>query len=194
MSEQLALFPLNCLLLPEGKTRLRVFEPRYVRLVKEATAGKRAFAMALLNPLVSQTHPDRIFPFATKVQVTDFDVLSDGLLGIEVLGLERVHIEKRWQEADKLHVADTKTVAFWPSQPISQPQQELQQSFSQLLSREPELANLYPEQRTTDASWLAARWLELLPLPPLLKEHLAEQATPEACLHYLQRCLKAESI
>lgn len=194
MSEQLALFPLNCLLLPEGKTRLRVFEPRYVRLVKEATAGKRPFAMALLNPLVSQTHPDRIFPFATRVQVTDFDVLSDGLLGIEVLGLERVHIEKRWQEADKLHVADTKVVSFWPPQPLSHPQQELQQSFRQLLSREPELANLYPEQRTTDASWLAARWLELLPLPPLLKEHLAEQASPEACLHYLQRCLKAESI
>ncbi|MEE2025796.1 MULTISPECIES: LON peptidase substrate-binding domain-containing protein [Alkalimonas] len=194
MSEQLALFPLNCLLLPEGKTRLRVFEPRYIRLVKEATAGKRAFAMALLNPLVSQTHPDRVFSYATKVQVTDFDVLSDGLLGIEVLGLQRVRILNRWQEDDKLHVADTEAVPFWPAQPVDQPQQELQLSFDQLLKREPELASLYPEMKIADASWLAARWLELLPLPPLLKEHLAEQATPEACLHYLQRCLKAESI
>ncbi|MCC5853990.1 MAG: LON peptidase substrate-binding domain-containing protein [Alkalimonas sp.] len=194
MSEQLALFPLNCLLLPEGKTKLRVFEPRYVRLVKEATAGKRAFAMALLNPLVNQQHPDRIFPLATRVEVTDFDVLKDGLLGIEVHGLSRVRLRKRWQEADQLHVAETEPVDFWHQQPLDEPRQPLQQSFQQLLAREPELARLYPATRLDDASWLAARWLELLPLPPLLKEHLAEQSTPDACLHYLERCLKAESI
>ena len=72
MNEQLALFPLSSFLLPRGRMKLGVFEPPYIRPVKEAVSGRRAFAMATLNPLVSQQHTDRILPLVCKAEIEDF--------------------------------------------------------------------------------------------------------------------------
>ena len=192
MSEEIALFPLNTLLLPGGKTKLRVFEPRYIRLVKEASSGKRPFALALLNPLVNQQHHDRIFATATKVQVDDFDVMSDGLLGIDISGQQRVRILQRWQEEDGLHVATVEEEPFWSPTPLPDSQSLLLNQFRQLLDSEPMLAELYPDPRLHDSTWLAARWLELLPLPAQLKQQLSCADGPEACLDYLSSCLRSE--
>ncbi len=114
MLRELALFPLSQIVLPQGHMQLRIFEPRYQRLVKDACAGKRAFASALLNPYVASDHPDRIFALATAVTVTDFTQLEDGLLGITICGVERVQIVRRWQEEDGLHVGMVQTLPDWP--------------------------------------------------------------------------------
>ena len=36
LSEQLPIFPLTSQVLPEGRMKLRIFEPRYIRLVKDS--------------------------------------------------------------------------------------------------------------------------------------------------------------
>lgn len=56
MNPIIALFPLNTLLLPEGKMRLRLFEPRYLRMMKEASSGQRPLRwQASIRLLVSIT-------------------------------------------------------------------------------------------------------------------------------------------
>ncbi len=188
MNEQLALFPLGSFLLPRGKMKLRVFEPRYVRLVKEAVSGKRPFAMATLNPLVSQQHPDRILPLVCKVSVDDFETLPDGLLGITISGISRQRIIRRWQEDDKLHVAEVAPETDWHSVELSTELNQLSAAFAELLDEYPQLAALYPQPQLTDGAWLAGRWLELLPMQPALKLKLATQ-DPQSCLQQLQHWL-----
>lgn len=189
MTQPIALFPLSSFLLPRGRMKLRVFEPRYIRLVKEATSGKRPFAMATLNPFVSQLHPDRILPLVCQVTVEDFEMLEDGLLGITILGTTRQRILSRWQEDDKLHVAEVSPLTDWESSQITQEQTELSAAFARLLAEYPQLAQLYPKPELSDAAWLAGRWLELLPMQPSLKHNLAEQS-PDICLRELQGWLE----
>lgn len=188
MNEQLAIFPLSSFLLPRGKLKLRVFEPRYIRLVKEAMSEKRAFAMATLNPFVSQTHPDRILPMVCKVRITDFEALPDGLLGITLHGVGRYQIIERWQEPDNLHVATVSPVAEWSAHQLTEDLKPLAISFARLLDEYPQLAELYPEPDLADAAWLAGRWLELLPMQPNLKMSMAA-TDPERCLQQLQQWL-----
>lgn len=188
MNEQLALFPLNNFLLPRGKVKLRVFEPRYVRLVKEAMSEKRAFAMATLNPFVSQHHQERILPLVCKAQIEDFEALPDGLLGITLRGIARYQIVQRWQEPDKLHVAEVSPQADWSGQCLSDELKPLAVSFQRLLSEYPQLAELYPEPELNDSAWLAGRWLELLPMQPNLKISMAT-TEPDLCLQQLQQWL-----
>ena len=159
MSKQLALFPLSSFILPDGKMRLRVFEKRYIRLVKESGLGKRSFAMALLNPFVSQQHRDRILPLATEVVIEDFEQLPDGLLGITVI--------RRCQRYT-----------------------DLANSLLHLLAEYPQLQQLYPEPEIDNASWLAARWLELMPMQPGLKQKLSAEHDPMICLESLQNWLE----
>lgn len=184
MNEELALFPLSSFLLPRGKVKLRVFEPRYVRLVKEAMTSKRAFAMATLNPFVSQQHPERIFPLVCKTQIIDFETLPDGLLGITLLGTTRGHIMNRWQEADKLHVAEVAEVPDWDAEKLDRQLYQLADGYSRILTEYPQLAELYPHPQLDDAAWLAGRWLEILPMQPSLKHKLAASDTTY-CLQQL---------
>lgn len=166
--------------------RLRVFEPRYVRLISEASAGKREFAMAQVNPYVSQTHPDRILPLATRVKIEDFEQLDDGLLGITIAGIEKVQVVNRWQEADNLHVAEVSPIDSWPALDLSAEYQPLVQQLEKLLQQYPELQQLYPYPKYRDAAWLASRYLEILPMQPALRQQLASQNSPAPCLDSLQ--------
>ncbi len=187
--KQLALFVLSSFILPGGRMRLRVFEPRYVRLVSEASAGKRDFAMAQINPYVDQQHQDRILPLATRVKIEDFEQLDDGLLGITIAGVEKVQILKRWQEADNLNVAEVNVLDSWPSQAVAPEYRELTLQLQKILMQYPALQQLYPNPQYTDAAWVASRYLELLPMQPALKQQLALQSSPSPCLDSLQAWL-----
>ncbi|MDX1677463.1 LON peptidase substrate-binding domain-containing protein [Arsukibacterium sp.] len=190
MSKQLALFPLSSFILPGGKMRLRVFEKRYVRLVKDASLGKRSFAMALLNPFVTRQHRDRILPLATEAVIDDFEQLPEGLLGITVRGVTRVEITNRWQEDDGLNVAQVTELRSWPAIRLSERYSDLASSLLQLLAAYPQLQQLYPQPELDNASWLASRWLELMPMQPGLKQKLSAEHDPLTCLESLQNWLE----
>lgn len=175
MNPVIALFPLNTLLLPQGKMRLRLFEPRYLRMMKEASSGQRPFAMASLNTLVSQHHADRICPEVTLVSIIDFEQLPDGLLGITVQGLSRHQILTRWQEHDQLHVAELAAMPFWNAQNCTADHQQLWYKLQQVFRQYPELEKLYPDPEHQNLCWLVSRWMELLPLTPHLKRQWLKQ-------------------
>ncbi|MCT6699597.1 LON peptidase substrate-binding domain-containing protein [Rheinheimera sp. 4Y26] len=192
MWSEIALFPLSQVVLPQGQMQLRVFEARYIRLVKEACAGIRPFASALLNPYVAQQHPDRIFKVATLVKVTDFQQLEDGLLGITITGTERVLIQQRFQEPDGLHVAKVSTLPVWPELPFQHRDSLIAAELQTVFRQNPQLAALYPEPAWHCSNWLAQRWLEILNMQPPLKYQLmaAEDASPtlEALHQWLEPC------
>ncbi len=177
---EVALFPLSQVVLPHGRMKLRVFEPRYVRLVREACAGERPFASALLNPYVAQPHPDRIFPVVTLVRVTDFNQLDDGLLGITIEGIQRLEIRSRWQENDGLHVASCIEMGDWHDSEFLPAHRQLSQELAIIFEQNPQLDALYPVKQWQSPRWLAQRWIEVLTMPPALKNQLmaADSAFP----------------
>jgi Lon protease-like protein len=89
------LFPLSAHILPEGRMALRIFEPRYIRMVKDACRLNEGFVICMLNSKGQKEDNTHIFPTGTYCKVIDFDVLEDGLLGITVEGLKCVSISVR---------------------------------------------------------------------------------------------------
>lgn len=189
MANELALFPLSQMVLPGGRMRLRVFEPRYQRLVREAAAGKRPFASALLNPYVAASHANRIFALVTQVKIIDFCQLEDGLLGITIEGVDRALITERWQEDDQLHVAKVELQPDWPAIKTTQDDVLLATTLRQVYLDNPELAALYPEHTLDNAATLAKRWLEILTMPAPLKHQLQAEGTAEPALATLRQWL-----
>ena len=90
--ERFPLFPLSAHLLPEGRMALRIFEPRYVRMVKQACAENKGFVMCMLNANGDKNLNEHIHKIGTYAQVVDFDMLDDGLLGIKVAGSHLVEV------------------------------------------------------------------------------------------------------
>jgi uncharacterized protein len=183
---KLALFPLSAHLLPGGIMPLRIFEPRYQRMIAEAQ--ERAFAICMLDPRQPEALRN-MYPIATRVRIIDFDLLPDGLLGITVLGMARVQIQDLWQESDGLRVGEVEALPPWQTSRLNADQHSLARALQDVFQDYPEYAALYPAPDWDDASWVAQRWLEVLPIPVEQKQWLVAAEDNQPALSLLSGLL-----
>ncbi|MCM2678313.1 LON peptidase substrate-binding domain-containing protein [Echinimonas agarilytica] len=190
MSAEFALFPLTAHVLPGGMLPLRIFEPRYVRMVKEAASGGRKICMCMLDASAKPDTLMNMFPLATEIEIVDFDALPDGLLGITVRGIRKRRLNRVWAEPDGLKVGFTEAVEDW--HPVELPSElyELAEQLRMLYEENESLHKLALEFDEHNATWLCHRWLELLPLNPDDKQLLLEQPDCNAALAFLNQAIK----
>jgi uncharacterized protein len=173
----LPLFPLHTVLFPGGPLALRIFEARYLDMVRRCMREQTGFGVVTILEGAEAGAVARLASFGTCARIVDFDPLPDGLLGISCIGGPRVRILRRWQQPDGLHLAEVHSL------PIAAPC-ELPPELAHLadLLREvlPRLGAGYAhvEAHFEDAGWVADRWAEILPLQPLDKLALLELDDP----------------
>lgn len=187
------LFPLSGHVLPGGQMRLRIFEPRYLRMVKEACAQNPPgyIGMCMYNDagdVASNTHIHRIGTLAT---VVDFETMPDGLLGITVAGQQLFAIEAIDTAADGLRVGQVIPFSAWPDYHLADTYPELGEQLTTVYQRYPELGPLPSAQQLDCANWVAQRWLEILPVSAEVKQQLLNEASCEPALHYLHELIRA---
>ncbi|MCL1067903.1 LON peptidase substrate-binding domain-containing protein [Shewanella olleyana] len=154
----LPLFPLSICLLPQGFTQLRIFEPRYKRLVTESLKSGEGFGLCMLN---SQ---NELMPIGTWVHIIDFEMLEDGLLGISIEGQHRFKVNSFEVEPDGLKRGDVSIIPDWPSRDLVDNQQYLSESLLQILEQYPTHLSHYNKQDFDNISWVCQRWLEIMPI------------------------------
>lgn len=177
------IFPLHAVLFPEGKLPLRIFEPRYLELVKRSLKEDAPFVIAALlsGQEVLSGAPEaglpRVAPVACLVRIVDFDALADGTLGITVAGEGRVRIDRSWEGPGRLLEGDLTALEPWSTVPPRADQAPLLQVLSQLLEH-PAVEKLAPVVRWEEAWSVAARLTELLPFTPGFKQALLAEVDP----------------
>lgn len=190
---QVPLFPLSGHVLPGGQMRLRIFEPRYVRMVKEACAqGPNGYiGMCMFNEsghVDDNTHIHRIGTLAT---VVDFETLPDGLLGITVAGQQLFAIESIETASDGLRVGHVTLFKSWPEHPLQAEYRDLAEQLNAVYHRYPELGAAPGAEQLDSANWVAQRWLEILPVTADTKQTLLNQASCGPALSYLYELVRA---
>ncbi|MBS0364504.1 MAG: LON peptidase substrate-binding domain-containing protein [Proteobacteria bacterium] len=162
--QPLPLFPLNCVLFPGGPLALRVFEPRYLGLVRDCLRGGSEFGVVLILSGTEAGAVEALAPLGTTARIVDFDALPGGLLGIRCRGGRRFHLLGRHSQPDGLYVGDVEYLPVGLHQPLPQQYAWLTEQLQPVLAK---LAAVYGEVRAgdfSDAAWVANRWTELLPL------------------------------
>ncbi|RDV29395.1 peptidase S16 [Alteromonas aestuariivivens] len=183
--EYLPLFPLSAHLLPGGRMALRIFEPRYVRMVKDSCANNTGFVLCMLNANGDKTSNEHIYPIGTYAQVVDFDLLDDGLLGIRVAGLYAVEVRNIRTEADGLRVGECRALEPWTCDITPEQLAPMDQRLKEIFDRYDELAAMYDNPAFDDPIWVIHRWLELLPVDAKQKQHFLVQKDCRKLLNYL---------
>jgi Lon protease-like protein len=193
MSRTLPLFPLGSLVFPGGPLPLRIFEPRYVNLVKRCMQTDTGFGVVLLfRGNEAGTAEATTAGIGTEVRIVDFDRLPDGLLGITCRGQQRFRILRAWREADGLNMAE---VADLPPAPATVIPTELR-FLAEILERVmPELGEDYAalEARYDDAEWVSCRLAEVLAMETFERQALLELDDPVARLQMLVAKVRGES-
>ena len=189
------LFPLNAVLFPGGPLSLRIFERRYLDLVRDCARNGSGFGVCLI--LHDSEAGENTVPAAvgTLARIVDFCTLPDGLLGISAEGGERFHVDSsRVRDNGLAHG----TVRFWPDEPALALPAEfgLLATILERLMEQPGSAFAKADRRCfDDASWVGFRLAESLPLENRERQHLLQITDPlcrlEQLMYYLPRFQRA---
>lgn len=178
---ELPLFPLNAVLFPGGPLSLRIFEPRYLDMVRRCLKEHSGFGVVLILEGVEAGAVASVAATGTSARMVDFDTLPDGLLGLACVGERRFRLQRRWQQGDGLNLGE---VEYLPEDAPCAVPAEYAHLVELLREVLPQLggAYTYAEAHYDDAGWVSNRWAELLPLAPGEKLELLELADPLARL------------
>ena len=187
-NDSIALFPLNIVLFPGGALPLRIFETRYVDMVRRCMRDSQTFGVALIRE-GNEVGPAETFDVGTLAKIVDFHQLSDGLLGLSCVGEQRFRIRSRWRQADGLNLAEVDWLAPEPTVAVPARHARLSELLKSVL---PELGEVYTgiEMRLDDAAWVGHRLAEILPIPPADKQRCLELDDPIGRLDLLSPLVK----
>ena len=189
---ELALFPLNAVLYPGGPLPLRVFEPRYVDMVRRSMREQSAFGVVLILSGAEAGAVASMASVGTSARIVDFFPLPDGLLGIYCLGERRFRLLRHWRQDDGLNMGE---VQWLPEEPVIELPGEYQHFGALVRKILPELGELYErvEKRPRDASWVGFRLAEIVPVALSDKQHWLELDEPLERLALLSPLLRRQT-
>lgn len=180
----LPLFPLDVVICPGGMISLKIFETRYMDMVRACIKNNSMFVIVAVLP-DGVTDSDGYLSFAhigTTVKIVDGDVDVDttGLMMIQCVGINRVKVESFYQQPDGLVIGVIEDIPNDLPMSIPKDLEFSKQKLIQLLESwnqnnivtvpKPVSEPYYYES----ASWVANRWVELLDLPLLEKQRLMQ--------------------
>jgi Lon protease-like protein len=179
----IALFPLNMVLFPDGPLPLRIFETRYVDMVKRCMRANDAFGVVLIRE-GDEVGPAETYGVGTTAIITDFDQLPDGLLGLFCVGQQRFRILSKRRQADGLNVGEIELLPAEPTVALPERHARLAKLLETVL---PQLGEVYTdiEMRLDDAAWVGHRLAEILPIPMSDKQMCLELTDPVERLDWL---------
>ena len=184
----LPLFPLASVLFPDGLLALRVFEVRYLDMVRKCHQTGAPFGVVSLtqgNEVRQAGAPDEQFHDVGTLAIIDqLDTPQPGLITLLCRGTERFRITQRNHLVHGLWIANVgqldRDLAIPIPDDLKKTATALMQVLHTLHARDVlnPTAILPTPQQLDDCGWVANRWCELLPVPMELKQRLMELDNP----------------
>lgn len=187
-AQSLPLFPLNAVLFPGGTLSLRVFEQRYMTLVKDCFKQESAFGICLIAEGAEVGAPAKPHPVGTEARIVAWDMTQPGILNITVHGAERFRILESRADATGLLQARIEPIAAEAALPVPETLGALV-PLLQAMAADVGAERLPPPHRFDDAAWVGCRFSELLPIPAIARQKLLELEDPVSRLEIVFKFL-----
>lgn len=205
--KQLPLFPLPSVLFPGGLLPLRIFEVRYLDMIKRCHRAKVPFGVVATMPSPWDTTPrpqfeesrvrrnddddgiegfapETFHPIGTLAYINQVERPQPGVMTIRCTGGQRFQIHACQQRRFGLWVADVALLDNDPTIPVppdlipsSETLQQLVRSMEQQLDNIAQMPLALP-YHWNDCGWLSNRWCELLPVDAEQKQRLMSLDNP----------------
>jgi Lon protease-like protein len=184
---EIPLFPLRTVLFPGGFLPLRIFEQRYLTMVRDCARNDTGFGVCLIREGEEAVSPVKTAQVGTHAQIVDWHTLEDGLLGVSAVGTVRFETENVWREEDGLFRAQVRVLPEAPECAVPEAYSVLSDVLGRFMEKVSDQYPDYVPEKLQDAAWLGYRLSELLPLAGIEKQHLLEMQDP---LGRLQKLLE----
>ena len=189
----LPLFPLNAVLFPGGTLPLRVFEQRYMTLVKDCLKRESTFGICLIAEGAEVGAPAVPHKVGTQARIVAWDMTQPGILNITVRGEARFRILSSEAGRAGLLQARVEPIAAEPEMPVPEALAALV-PLLQAMAADAGAERLPPPHRFDDAAWVGYRFCELLPIPAIARQKLLALEDPISRLEIVFKFLAQRNL
>lgn len=187
----LPLFPLQAPLFPEGLLSLRIFEPRYLDLMRRCQQEQQPFGVVCLieggevrrRGAGEAFVQERFHEVGTLAHLLEVQQVQSGLLWVRCAGGQRFQLERSECQPHGLWTGQGRLLTADAALPVPPDLAHLAPLLQSLLSKLVQAASdeelpIQPPYRWDDCGWLANRWCEMLPLSNEARQRLLAQDSP----------------
>lgn len=206
MNSLLPIFPLNAVLFPQGILSLRVFETRYVDLVRDCLRNEQPFGICLIRSGKEVGVPATPETIGCLAHITRGDMEHLGVLNIRVYGSQRFRIlnlhalENGLQQAETTFIPDDASIdVSATAAPCVNLLRRIVGEIEGRLKKEgqevsPENMPIPIPYQFNDSAWVANRLCEILQIPLRAKQKLMELEDPLVRLSLVQQYLQQHKV
>ena len=183
----LPLFPLETVLYPGGTLALRIFEVRYLTMVRKCHEAGAPFGVVCLQSgtevRLPGASPEQLCSVGTLARIEHLETPQSGLMLARCMGNARFRIQRHHQLPHGLWMADVEQIPDDMHVRVPEHLQATAQALVSVLAtlRErhgPGAVSTATPELLQDSGWVANRWCELLPMPLSLKQQMMELDNP----------------
>ncbi len=190
MSETIPLFPLNLVLFPGARLPLRIFESRYIDMIRECMRSDSGFGVVwrLDGDIEAAGGHARV---GTEARIVDFSTLEDGLLGIDCRGTRRFLVRSTRCRDNGLLIGEVDWMHDQAAGPIASRHAALQSLMREILAHKALAGQI--ETDAEDAASLGFGLASVLPIDQARAQGLLESTEPEQRLDALAEMIESMS-
>jgi len=212
---RVALFPLSTVLFPQGVLPLRVFEARYLDMVRDCMREGTLFGVCLITDSraseVSRT--TALAEVGCLARIDAWDMKQLGLLHIRAVGQDRFRLLSTETQADGLVLGDVELIDPDDDAPVPPEHRPCVELLSRILDdlraqfEERRIAEDAPDQddalaqlpfaepfHMESSAWVSNRLCEVLPVPLKARQRLMELTDAPTRLQIVHTYLKQHSV
>jgi len=115
---ELPLFPLQTVLFPGAVVTLRIFEPRYLDMIRDCARSSTGFGVVCAHTGDIDHLAARHARVGTEAALIDFTTLEDGLLGVSCRGQRRFRVQSTRARDNGLLIAEANWLPPEPAVPV----------------------------------------------------------------------------
>jgi uncharacterized protein len=206
--ETAPIFPLATVLYPGTILPLRIFEARYMDMVRRAMRDGSDFGIVLIRNghEVGERDVDTE-EVGCRARIDDWNMEQLGVLQIATVGTDRFEITGRRVEADGLMMAEVDAVEVEPSVPLPDDAAACRTLLKRIVQRleddlmppaegdaKPAPFPIASPYLFDDSTWVGNRLCEVLPIPVAAKQKLMALSDAPTRLRILDQYLKQHGL
>lgn len=201
-SRKIPLFPLGTVLFPDGVIALKIFEARYLDMIKECLREKTEFGVVSIiknSDAIEEDASSCFSKIGTLAQIEDFDPIQPALYMTKSFGTQRFKLISSKQEINGLWMGEVELLENDPLIPISQEHLKVAKLLDEIISviQSENLLDDAPFKKpykVDDCGWVSNRLAELLPISLAQKNHLLAQTNPRIRLDLIAEIIEDDDL
>lgn len=205
---RLPLFPLNTVLFPDGVLPLRVFEARYMDMVRDCMKTASPFGVVLITRGSEVGTPASTETVGTMAHIAAWDMPQLGLLHLRAVGGERFRIQASEVQSDGLRVAQVERIDPDEDFPLAEEFEPCAELLQRVIADvgsqrdgDAEEANdpinaipFEPPYRFESSVWVGNRLCEFMPITLSARQKLMQLQDASSRLELVQRFLTQHGV